>query len=298
MRIDRLSITNFCCFEQREFEFHPEFNLIVGVNGSGKTALFNALSISLSTWLLGISPNKNFRVIDTGEPRLATLRYGDKAKFDGAQRHDGRVRRKGIDGITRFAEQYPVSISTVGEVMGHSFTWARSKYTEDGGETFSESEDLRRHATTFRNVVQMRGLVTLPIISCYGAMRIGREIGQLKEQSHISGPEDLISKSQITRLEGYRDSISQYISIRDLIVWFARQAWMKFENGEETQSLRIVREALLGCIEGASDLFFDPQIGELMVFIEPNGSQPFVNLGDFQKNYYPSSRPNENVPLG
>jgi len=41
MRIDRLTLKNFRCYEDVHFAFSPEFNLIVGENGAGKTALLN-----------------------------------------------------------------------------------------------------------------------------------------------------------------------------------------------------------------------------------------------------------------
>jgi DNA repair exonuclease SbcCD ATPase subunit len=41
MRIDRLTLKNFRCYEDVHFAFSPKFNLIVGENGAGKTALLN-----------------------------------------------------------------------------------------------------------------------------------------------------------------------------------------------------------------------------------------------------------------
>jgi predicted ATP-binding protein involved in virulence len=47
MRIDKLEINNFRCFKHLELELHPRLNVLVGVNGSGKTALLEALKIGL-----------------------------------------------------------------------------------------------------------------------------------------------------------------------------------------------------------------------------------------------------------
>jgi AAA15 family ATPase/GTPase len=54
MRIDSLNIKNFKGFEDETFEFHPEFNLIIGENGAGKTYLLDALAVAMGSWLLGI----------------------------------------------------------------------------------------------------------------------------------------------------------------------------------------------------------------------------------------------------
>ena len=53
MRLNQLTLTNFRCYQQRSFNFHPNVNLIVGQNATGKTALLDAKSIAMATWLLG-----------------------------------------------------------------------------------------------------------------------------------------------------------------------------------------------------------------------------------------------------
>ncbi|EDZ96428.1 MAG: AAA family ATPase [Limnospira sp. PMC 1291.21] len=48
MQINHLKITNFRGFEQAEFEFQPGMNLIVGINGVGKSSVLDALRIAFS----------------------------------------------------------------------------------------------------------------------------------------------------------------------------------------------------------------------------------------------------------
>ncbi|EKD08982.1 AAA family ATPase [Limnospira platensis] len=48
MQINNLSLSNFRGFEQAEFEFQPGMNLIVGINGVGKSSVLDALRISFS----------------------------------------------------------------------------------------------------------------------------------------------------------------------------------------------------------------------------------------------------------
>ncbi|OGV27633.1 MAG: hypothetical protein A3F18_07590 [Legionellales bacterium RIFCSPHIGHO2_12_FULL_37_14] len=48
MILTSLKIKSFRCFKDKAFEFHPKFNFIAGANGSGKTALLEAISL-LST---------------------------------------------------------------------------------------------------------------------------------------------------------------------------------------------------------------------------------------------------------
>jgi len=60
MRINRIQISNFKCFEQLNVEFHKDHNLhvIIAPNMIGKSALIKALRIAASTYLRKISPTR------------------------------------------------------------------------------------------------------------------------------------------------------------------------------------------------------------------------------------------------
>jgi predicted ATP-binding protein involved in virulence len=74
MQIDKITIENFKLFALREFEFHPNFNLIIGVNGSGKTSLLRALAVALGGWAHAyIKDARNHRPIFDGEIREIQL---------------------------------------------------------------------------------------------------------------------------------------------------------------------------------------------------------------------------------
>lgn len=68
MKIERLTLTNFRGVAYRSFNFHPEFNLIVGVNGVGKTSVLEALRVMLAHALQMFAKaprfNTDFQVVD------------------------------------------------------------------------------------------------------------------------------------------------------------------------------------------------------------------------------------------
>jgi len=53
MRIDSITLRNFCCFDSRRFELAPRFTLLIGDNGSGKTSILDGLAIGLGSLFLG-----------------------------------------------------------------------------------------------------------------------------------------------------------------------------------------------------------------------------------------------------
>ena len=51
MRVTQLKLANLRAIEAAEFRFQPGFNLIVGVNGVGKTSILDALAVCLSAFV-------------------------------------------------------------------------------------------------------------------------------------------------------------------------------------------------------------------------------------------------------
>lgn len=59
MHLQKLSLTNFRVFKQAEFEFRLGMNLIVGINGAGKSSVLDAIRIMFSRVIPQISHSKN-----------------------------------------------------------------------------------------------------------------------------------------------------------------------------------------------------------------------------------------------
>lgn len=48
-RIEKMQLRNFMCHANLEIDFNQKINLLVGNNGSGKSAIITALAIGLGT---------------------------------------------------------------------------------------------------------------------------------------------------------------------------------------------------------------------------------------------------------
>ncbi len=57
MRIKSLQLTNFVCFEQLELEFSDRLTIILGINGSGKTTILDAIGMHI--WAFATSLQRN-----------------------------------------------------------------------------------------------------------------------------------------------------------------------------------------------------------------------------------------------
>ncbi|MBK9447986.1 MAG: AAA family ATPase [Bacteroidetes bacterium] len=54
MRLTSIELENFRCFEKEKIELHPQLNVFVGVNASGKTALLEGIGLGLAFFFQGL----------------------------------------------------------------------------------------------------------------------------------------------------------------------------------------------------------------------------------------------------
>jgi len=259
MRIDQLHIQNFKAFENQTIRLHPRFNLIVGVNGTGKTSILDALSVAAGSWFLGLR-GYDSRHISHDEVRLAT--------------HD-------FDGEIRFEPQYPTTISAMGEIPGSILAWERSLTSPAGKTLFRNASEIKLLGAQADKAVRDGLDINLPLISYYGTGRLWQEP---RSESQIKTNSQLLKQKQISRLDGYLHSVTPRIATKELVLWIARQSWAAYQQGKESLAFQAVKQAMVNCVEGAEDIYFDPKRGEvILVMDKQRGTQPFSNLSDGQR---------------
>ena len=102
MQIERLRLKNFRCYDELDIDFEPKLTVIVGENGKGKTAIFDALAIALEPYLRSFDASG--RQITPQDVRRVPVYKKDMRHIDGMECH------------------YPVEIKLEGEVYGKKLT--------------------------------------------------------------------------------------------------------------------------------------------------------------------------------
>ena len=92
-----------------------------------------------------------------------------------------------------------------------------------------------------------------------------------------------VSANKPSRLDGYKHCVDLRIALKELVAWFARQEWQAFQNNKESVMLKVVRNAVVSCIENAEHLRYDPKREELLVTFKNSEIQPFNMLSDGQR---------------
>lgn len=257
MRIDRLTLTNFKGFTSCNFELDPRFNLLVGDNATGKTSLLDALSIAVDSWFLGLRGVQTAGGIDSDQVRVATHQFQDRVLFE---------------------KQFPSRIEARGFVMGTDVTWARELSRDGGRTTISEAKDLANLAREADRRVREREKVTLPLICSYGTERLWFESrhwsNARKKKPALEWP---------SRFDGYRDCNVFQIQETELLDWIRAEVSASQQRQNETVALRVMKQAITGCVENATSVYYDERYKDLIVVIGQLGHQMFRHLSDGQR---------------
>jgi predicted ATP-binding protein involved in virulence len=259
VRIDRLEIKNFKKFSDFTLDLHPQFTLLVGGNGTGKTTILDALAIAAGIWLVN-SPdttlNNSRRNILPSEIRLKTLE---------------------TDNMVQLAECTPVQIKVTGKINSQEVIWSR-QIKENGSKTSNtEAKEALGIISTLFQSVMAGNKIWIPIIAYYGAGRAWLASNQRSAKAASNLP------SPARRWDAFYDCFEERIRIGDLHTWFQKEVIASVNRqGQMRPGFDIVKYAILRCIPDFSNLWFDTEQSEIVVSIGSN-PQPFRNLSAGQK---------------
>lgn len=270
MKLKKIKISNYRCFKEADISFDDHVTLIVGKNGAGKTAILDAVAVSISTFLLGI---------DGGVSRSILK---DDARYEF---HD-------LDGTIDPQHQFPVSIDSSGDCLDeHDLKWTRSLNSENGNTTIKGARKLTNIAKNVQNRIMTgdKSLV-LPLISYYGT---GRLYAQKKEKRNIK------SLTEFKRQVGYVDCMAAESNEKLMLNWFQRQTLKSLQEQQRTGIiekpllLKTVEIAICKCFERISgsknaSIIFDLDTHRLVLEFETadGSSQKFAmdEMSDGYKN--------------
>jgi len=249
VKIHRLEVTNFRGFSQRNFTLSDQFNVLIGENGAGKTAVLDALAIGAGALFAGRwSEGIHAPSINPGDARRVTYLK---------------------DGIATVEQQFPVHVNCSGLVGFEERTWT---HTRDS--PVHATQQMLDVVSQWRMQVQAGVDVLLPVVAHYGT---GRLWLQKREQPIEPAP-------PTSRFAGYVDFLDPTSNQKLLIQWFKKMELVQLQQGRIIGALEAVKTAVVRCMAGWKRVWFDINQDDLLAEAEDGRQLPFRMLSDGVRN--------------
>lgn len=188
--VDKLEVRNFRAFDSLTIDLHPELTVLVGVNGTGKTAVLDAIAIMLSTVLREFG----------GDTRGFLLSDAREVAHDLLSRN----------GVARMERTFPVVARVEGTVAGSRVWWVRERSRPTGRTTWADRNtevgQVSREVWNASEDGDPSAGPLLPVIAQYGVERLqGVKPGRGSIARSRAGAYDsaLEGKSDFKRLSAY-----------------------------------------------------------------------------------------------
>lgn len=258
MRLDRLHIQNFRCYEDATFDFQPGFNLVVGVNGSGKTSLLQAVAASFVEFASAMQSGQSFAIND-----------------------DVRFIVDKFRGRTRYEKKFPITLAAKGDVLG-AVDWTTISLVEDWAA--GTNQNLKNAVDQFltQSLPEAKIYPDLPILAFYRADRRWKN-------ANVSA--EFAAQQKISRFSSYNNWFDAVADLKDFESWLIAKTLERMQtlldegltSSEFDDELAWVNQAIKFALPEANDLRYDLRMQSLLIDMGDGQTLPFGQLSDGQR---------------
>ena len=275
MRINQIEIENFKLFKKSKFKFNKNFNLIIGINGSGKTSLLRAIAVSLGGWANAyIKDERNLRPIEDNEVREIQI----DGRFD-------KVKEVSIETwgsstiINRFSSKRNARAFWLRkrDESGNTLLSGDIKYENlmDGSYSKWYNLNFNTLGSDILSYIEKGNTFDLPLIAFYECNRLWLTKNELNIEA--------AAKAQYSRFDPYVDCFHTGADHKAIGEWLLKHELASIQQKKETPVLQSIRNAAINALEKCIDISFDFEEGRVIVDFEDDISIPFEHLSDGQR---------------
>lgn len=256
MKITKIHLENFRGYKSLDLSFNSEFNFIIGDNGSGKTALLEALTVAVGTFFLGIR-NVNSRNIAKRDIRINSNEISEEYA-------------------------YPVKVYAEAEIYNEQIKLQRQLNGLENRTILTASHQIKAIAKYVDSAVRDGLDIKLPLLIYYATGRLFDEARNHEEVKEV--------KQQIaSRFRAYDRCLEAKSTHNQFRKWFKGKELSKIQKGTTDLSLDLVKKAIIENIPNCKNFYFefDPDKPQgLKIELADGRILPFSVLSDGTRNFF------------
>ena len=269
MRINKMHLKNFRCFENFTIEFEDDLTVIVAENGRGKSAVLDAVAIAVGPYMGCFNGVKTYSFADSDVMQVQQDTNNSKLR------------------ILRMKRQYPIVLEADGVLGGKNVSWSRELTREGGRTTVKNAKALTDYGHKIQKAVhgEHDEDIILPVIAYYGTTRMWDDAKILAGNR---------KKLNLERDSGYLDAMEPSNTYQTFGHWFQYAAlsamefdcYLKERNSDQKNPYREVLRAVSRAIGisissmGWKDIDYSVSLQSLVVTHEHIGTLPVSALSD------------------
>ncbi len=259
MKINTLRLKNFRGYKALDLNFNLSFNLIIGENGSGKTALLEALTVAMGSFFLGIR-NTNSRGITIKDIHIATFEDNEEFKF-------------------------PVTVGAYGVVNNRKIIWIRELNGTKNRTTIQNADVIKSMAQDMDEAVRNGEDVRLPLLAYYATGRLFDEARNTEEKDKEETSKTIIA----SRLKAYNRCLEAKSTHKQFQEWFRGKELTRIQRGINDVSFDLVKKAIIDNLPYCKNIFYgfdkSKPLG-LKIELIDGRVLPFNSLSDGTRNFF------------
>ncbi len=246
MNIRHIQLKNFRCFENIDIHLHPQMNVIVGVNGTGKTSILEAIRIFIGSI---------FSEFDKIENKIVSPSI-----------LDDDVR------LNHMERQYPVEIEgridTAALFSVEDLSWSRILESYKG-RTKTKGKDAKLFSQQIQSLIRNGDTISaIPVVSYYSTNRYKKE------------KKDTGLEADGSRLRGYYNALDTTTNIWFFLNIIKTETLWELQENEKSVVLSLVRNVVKQCVPECVDLKHDIKQDRLIITQKNGETIPFNSLSD------------------
>lgn len=255
MKIETITIKNFKGIEELTLDLNSQLNVLIGDNGSGKTAVLDAILTSAGSLFIGVR-DVSTKTINNHEIGFRNEEY-----------------------------QFPVEIISHGIINKRKTRWSRERNSRSGSTTTKNAGEINAIGWELDQSVRKGENIKLPLISYFSTGRLFLIAQDRKSKSkQLDKP-----KEPASRFRGYSEAFDAKSNFKRFTEWFRLKEISQIQRNDRDVHLSVVKNAILTSLPDCKKIYYDfnpdTSMG-LVIELNDGRTLPFNYLSDGVRSFF------------